>query len=217
MSPSAAEPSTGPFAAPSWLHGYGRPLGVEEVPAVLLRFPGACGVRDFLHGTLSTLARSGDRVTWFTRATFEDIERGVGHFGCFLVFDPLRYGLCEVAGAPGIYVGTNPRVVCDADVTWMPPRLMASIADWSPYATVESAHALVGPTLKAERTQMAERVNAYFEEISALLASGRPPPDRPWYDVSPAERAGILSEIGHAARWTGKLERPASPTSVAPR
>ena len=190
------------LSVPADLLPYGGLVPPAEVPAVLLRFPGACGVRDFLQGELETLAHPRDTITYFTTRNFADIQSGSSFFGSFVVFDPSRMPLVRLAGSDHVFLGPNPKVKLETDVTWVPPRLMSSIQDWSPYSTPDQVRELCGPDWKDERFEMMLQVNAYFEEISSLAQRGIPFPTTPWYATPVIERRRLLAQAGAQPRWT---------------
>ncbi len=161
---------------------------------MLLRFPGACGVRDFLRGDLKTVAHPRDEIAYFTTRTFEDVALGSSLFGTLVIFDPARLPLVRLHGSEHVYLGPNPELELETDVTWVPPRLVASVSDWSPYDRPEKVRSLCGPAWEEERAQMRLKVNAYFEEISALARAGIPFPKTSWYATPQEERARLLKQ-----------------------
>jgi hypothetical protein len=187
---------------PSDLLPYGDPVSSAETPAVLLRFPGACGVRDFLQGSLKTLANPQDTITYFTSRNFKDIRAGSALFGSFVVFDPSRLPLVRLHGSDHVFLGPNPRVELEVDVTWVPPRFMESVTDWNRYSTPTLVRELCGPDWQEERFEMSLQINAYFEEIAALAQRGIPFPVTSWYETPLDERLRLLARAGAKPRWT---------------
>jgi hypothetical protein len=185
-------------------------VALGEVPSVLLRFPGACGVRDFLNGTLKTLANPRDSITYFTTRNFDDIRAGSSHFGSFVVFDPSRFPLVKLAGSDHVYLGANPEVALEVDVTWVPPRLMATVEDWTLYDRPEAVRELCGPDWVEERFEMQLQINGYFEEISALEQAGVPLPGSSWYGTPAELRRQLLAQAGGIPRWTDSRCSPFS-------
>ena len=169
---------------------------------MLLRFPGACGVRDFLRGNLKTLANPQDTITYFTTRNFDEIRAGSGYFGGFVVFDPARLPLVRLDGSDHVFLGPNPLVQPEVDVTWVPPRLMESVTDWSRFVTPAQVRELCGPAWQQERFEMSLQVNAYFEEISSLALRGVPFPQTAWYATASEERLRLLAMAGSEPRWT---------------
>jgi len=174
------------------------------MPSALLRFPGACGIRDFLQGGLRTIARDGDPIAYFARKNIDYIEKGSGLFGCLIAFDPVRFHPVQTRDEH-VCIGVNGPVEIDKDVTWIPPRLMKSDIPWDTLKSVEEAQDIIGSSLQEERLAMLDKVNGYFEEVSVLVASDLPLPDVPWFDVSEEERRAILEALNAQSRFTSPV------------
>lgn len=189
------------YSVPKFLRNFGDPVPEDSLPSVLLRFPGACGVRNFLYGRLFSIARPGEPLAYFTRVNFDFIRQGVSFFGCLIVFEPRRFSLVKTEEA-NVFIGMNKPVEKDKDVTWIPPRLMDTVDSWEAYDSVEKVHDLIGGTLYKEREQMLSVLNAYFEEVSMVVESKLPLPKVPWYEVPAEERLNILAGLGQKVRWS---------------
>jgi len=190
----------------------GAPPPGGDRPSVLLRFPGACGVRDFLHGALATLAHPAERVAWLTSRSFEDIHPGASRFGGLVAFPSAQVPLVRAHGSDHVYVALNTPVTLERDVTWVPPRMWTAVTDWRVFSSAGEVREACGPTLAMEKLAMAQQVNAYFEEISHLGRAGIPFPSGPWYATPLAERLTLLERAGAPPRWSA----PPSPTASAP-
>lgn len=199
-------------SAPPMLAHYGPPVAAQDVPRVLLRFPGACGVRDFFTGALRSWSHPDDRVSWFTTRDFGDIHEGAGMFGALAVTLPLGTPVVRLEGSDHVFLCPNGPARPEQDVTWVPPRMVRGVADWSVFAGVAEVRAACGPLLEEERWAVRQAVNAYFEEISGLARAGVPYPSTPWYATPLEERLTLLGRAGAAPRWSA----PPFPTAAAP-
>ncbi len=188
---------------------YGTPVPTLQTPSVLLRFPGASGVREFLRGTLKHVSQAEDPVAFFTTETFDEIREGVGLFGCFVMFDPLRLHLVRPHGYPGhVYLGFNPTIEVEIDMTWVAPRVMAQVGDWSSFDTPEKVRELVGPGRLEDRARMVDVIAPYFDEVTAIVESGQPLPTVPWYRVPVGERLSRLAQADRRPSWTRPGKTP---------
>lgn len=192
------------------LAALGTPLLKGERPRALLRFPGACGVRDFLQGSLVTLSHPGERVVFLASRGLSDIHPGASRFGGLVAFLPPGTPLVRSSTEAHVYVALNVPVSREREVTWVPPRVWTSVADWSGFGSADEVREACGPSLGEERLAMAQQVNAYFEEISQLERAGVPFPATPWYATPPEERLTLLRRAGSEARWSAPPSRTAS-------
>lgn len=187
------------------LEHFGQRVTKSEMPRVLLRFPGASGVRDFLRGSTSSLAHPRDAVTHFTTRAFSDIDEGVAHFGLWLVFETERLELVALEGSEHVFLGVNVAVVADQDFTWVPPQVATSIQDpreWQQFDSVQKVRALCGSNWQEQREEMSLVINQYFEEIDSLRQANIPFPSASWYKTENVERLRLLELAGAKARWS---------------
>jgi hypothetical protein len=187
---------------PPMLAHFGPAVPAQEVPRVLLRFPGACGVRDFFQGALRCWSHPEDRVSWFTTRNFGDIHEGAGMFGALAVALPRGTPVVRLEGSDHVFLCPNGPARIEQDVTWVPPRMVRSVRDWGAYAGVAEVRAACGPALEEERWAVRQAVNAYFEEISGLSRAGLPFPATPWYATPLDERLTLLRRAGAVPRWS---------------
>lgn len=186
-------------AADEFLQAYGVPVDAENAPRALLRFPGPCGIRDFLNGELKFLATPEDRVVYFTSRNFEYIEEGAGLFGSLVVFDALKFEIVQTAVAH-VYVGKNCALSTEHRIGWAPPSVMKRVEDWSGVDSPEILAKLIGPD-SGEREAVQKLADAYFAEIEAVAKVERRP-GKFWFAMSAAERVRMLERIGFAPRWS---------------
>ena len=201
----SATPALPPLLAPL---GVAVPEG--EVPRTLLRFPGACGVRDFLDGALRSYSRPDDPVSWFTTRDFGDIHEGAGHFGALAVCLPPGTPVVRLEGSDHVFLCLNAPAQREKDVTWVPPRMVRSVENWGAFAGLPEVRAACGPSLEEERWAVRQAVNGYFEEIAWLTQAGVPYPETPWYATPVEERLRLLQRAGGVPRWSAPLSRTAS-------
>lgn len=175
---------------------------VEAPPTALLRFPGACGVRDFLAGTMTRLSPPDDPVIHFTRASFAYIRQGAGLFGCLLVFEPARFGLVATAD-PLVLLGREAPFEAARDLAWVPPRLVEQDAGWERMRGQADLERLAGPTLVDEARVMRATLDRYFAEVDAVWESGLDRSATPWFARPVESRRAVLGVIGHPGGWTG--------------
>jgi len=169
-------------------------------------------VRDFLQGALVTLSHPAERVVFLASRGLSDIHPGASCFGGLVAFLPPGTPLVRSSTEADVYVALNVPVKLEKDVTWVPPRVWQAVADWSGFGSAGEVRDACGPSLAEERLDMAQQVNAYFEEISHLARAGLPYPATPWYATPRDERISLLQRAGAEARWSA----PPSPTASVP-
>ena len=207
----AVSPASAP-ALPLLLAPFGAQVPAPEVPRTLLRFPGACGVRDFMNGTLRSYSRADEPVSWFTTRNFGDIHDGAGLFGALAVALPPGTPVVRLSGKDHVFLCLNAPARPGIDVTWVSPRVVREVPDFNVFENLDQVRAACGPTLEEERWAVQQAVNAYFEEIAGLTQAGVPYPDTPWYATPLEERLTLLRRASAAPRWSA----PPSPTTSAP-
>ena len=197
---------------PLILSALGTPPLDGERPSALLRFPGACGVRDFMSGALVTLADPDERLAFLATCSLPEILPGAGRFGGLVAFLPAGTPLVKSRREAHVYVALNVPVRREQDVTWAPPRMWTAGTDWGAFRSAAEVREACGPSLPEEKLSMAQQVNAYFEEISQVGRAGIPYPSTPWYATPLEERLTLLGRAGAPARWSA----PPSPTASVP-
>ncbi|MEN9799951.1 MAG: hypothetical protein RL653_3648 [Pseudomonadota bacterium] len=195
---------------PLLLAPFGPRVPEAELPPTLLRFPGACGVRDFMDGTLRSYSRADEAVSWFTTRDFGDIHAGAGLFGALVVALPRGTPVVRLSGVDHVFLCLNAPARPEQDVTWVPPRMVREVADWRRFEDLAHVRAACGPSLEEERWAVRQAVNAYFEEISWLTQAGVPYPSTPWYATPLEERLRLLERAGGTPRWSAPPSRTAS-------
>ncbi len=178
-----------------------KPVDPARAPKALLRFPGPCGIRDFLCGRLRRLASAGEAIVYFTACHFDDIATGVAHFGALVILKPIQFQIVQTR-EPHIFIGQNCAVDAGRDVAWVPPRVAASVEDWSGIGTKTEIEDLTGPDARDERLETLENVNRYFSEVSDLVDAGFSFPDGYWFLTRRAERVATLAKLDLKSRWT---------------
>ncbi len=181
------------------LQVFGVSVDAEHAPRALLRFPGPCGIRDFLNGELKFLATPEDRVVYFTSRNFEYIEEGAALFGSLVVFDALKFEIVQTA-ASHIYVGKNLPLSAEHRIDWVPPSVMKRVENWSEIDGPDALAKLIGPG-SDERDTVRKMAGDYFAEINAVAQLERRP-GKFWFALSAAERTRELQRLGVAPRWS---------------
>lgn len=197
---------------PFLLSTLGTPPPDGDRRRALLRFPGACGVRDFLQGSLVTLSHPAEPLVFLADRGLSSIHPGASRFGGLVAFLPAGTPVVCSREEPHVYVALNVPVRLEQDVTWVPPRVWTSALHWGGFGSVDEVREACGPDLDDEKLEMSQQVNAYFEEISHLARAGLPYPSTPWYATPLEERLTLVERAGGQPRWSA----PPSPTASVP-
>lgn len=187
-----------------------RVLGPADACPTLFRFPGACGLVEWLLGSLVTLGKRTDAELWAATAPLNGEVPGAIHFGTFALLQPLRFGMCEAS--PGIFVGAN-RPLDDPDrIAWIPPSAMEAAIPWDRVSSAGEAAEYLGTGIEREREAVIDSLDLYAREVEAIAKAGVPDPEIRWCDRPEELRAKLLAEFGVGAIWTGTTKaRRSSP------
>lgn len=182
-----------------------RVLAPGDPCPTLFRFPGACGLVEWLLGSLVTLAKPGDAELWAATSPVNGEVPGAIHFGTFALLQPLRFGMCEAS--PGLWVGANRPLDDPGRIAWVPPSAMEAAVPWERIADAGEAGAHFGSGLERERGEVIDSLELYSREVEAIAKAGVPDPEIRWCDRPEELRAKLLAEFGVASIWTGTTRR----------
>jgi len=192
----------------------GERLNESEMPEILFRFPGPCGLFDLSHNQMSRLAPAEVSICYLSVQEYFEFSAGIKTFGSLIVFNPASFQVVkpideEVLLPLGftaevrekIFLGLN-RPVSTKDFAWVPPETYFSSPDLKHCRSPEHVRDLVGDTYENQLEQSFQSVRSYMEEMSEVLRSGISRPNGSWYAVPRDERRLLLEQANIKAIWS---------------
>jgi hypothetical protein len=199
--PPATDTQEKPFAAAFSQSGIA--VSREESPRILIRYPGACGVRDHFNESLVTLARTDLKSCHFTTELIPYIRKGARRFGLFVVPNPNgRIPLIRLPGEEPAYLSENLALTRDQDYCWVPASLLAEIQSEEQAVQVSEILDRHGERIAEARLNVRIELDNYFGEVRQVISSGVPLPEERWHELPEVRRRAILREIGVKPTWT---------------
>ena len=202
------------YSPPSDLLSLGEMLPISEIPQILFRFPGPCGLFDLSHGLMTRLAPPELSYTYF--GAIEHLEFGVGirNFGSLAVFSPATFQVVRLvdeevlhalsfsqADSGRIFLGVN-RPVTEKDFAWVPSETYFGQSRLKNCRTRADIESLVGTGYDVQQQAMFLSVRRYMEEMTEVLRRDIPRPEGSWYAVPVDERRKLLAEHGVEPLWS---------------
>ncbi len=191
----------------------GAPLTKEQLPKILFRFPGPCGLSDLSMGKMKTLSPSDLPNTFLFKDRFDFVSEGIQSFGVFTILNPADFEVVclddETLSALNyaqedrgrIFLGTNRPVQERLDFLWMPSRIYNMKSQWSQISAESLKEIVFDSNYESERESSFESVNHYMEEVGQIEKKIGPL-SQPWYSYSGIERKETLKKAGILSNWT---------------
>jgi|GEM_PF-2662657 len=202
MIPPPAPDTQAKVIAPELL-GLGAPITARDAPRLLIRYPGACGVRDHFNETLKNLAHPDQPISHFTTELIPYIREGARRFGIFVIPNPTgEIPLVKASGEEPVYLTMNTPLIRDQDYCWIPARLLPELQERKSVENVsEILHEFGDEILEAKISSRFE-LEDYFREVGGVISSGIALPVERWHELPERRRREILRGIGAEPVWT---------------
>ncbi len=153
------------------LSDIGKPVP-DGTLAMLVRYPGPCGIRDYFAGRLKTPASPGDRLCQFRLRPYPDFVAGIRRFGFLAFTRPARYQLVE--SDSGILWGLNSPTPAH-EILWIPPLLAERALSLEDRVIQLSLSDWIGdedlPIFRNEANRVQAEIERHFAEVSMTRTS----------------------------------------------